>query len=180
MGAVYAVEYTCVLCGHCIQNELVSRVMNLHQILHEAWTFFCGKYSDDSQGCSYGQLVIGIFIMTTCPLMHHISWRIFGETSNHPSDSTSLQAKFGALRLLSFPKTKITFEREEISDCRWDSGLWQGSWWWLEELWEVPRCHFEEDWGVIVLLQYFLYLVSSSINVSIFKLHGCVPSGQTF
>ena len=40
----------------------------------------------------------------------------FGETSNHPSDSGHLQPKFGALQLLAFPKTKITFEREEISD----------------------------------------------------------------
>ena len=29
-----------------------------------------------------------------------------------------LQPRFGALRLLAFPKTKITFEREEISDHR--------------------------------------------------------------
>ena len=31
-----------------------------------------------------------------------------------------LQPRFGALQLLAFPKTKITFEREEISDHRWD------------------------------------------------------------
>ena len=29
--------------------------------------------SDDSEGCSYGQLVIGSFIKTMHPLMHHIS-----------------------------------------------------------------------------------------------------------
>ena len=40
----------------------------------------------------------------------------FGETSNHPDDSTPLQPRFGALQLLAFPKPKITFEREEISD----------------------------------------------------------------
>ena len=40
----------------------------------------------------------------------------FGETSNHPGDSAPLQPRFGALQLLAFPKTKITFEREEISD----------------------------------------------------------------
>ena len=33
-----------------------------------------------------------------------------------------LQPRFGALQLLPFPKTKVTFEREEILDCRWDSG----------------------------------------------------------
>ena len=46
----------------------------------------------------------------------------FGEISNHPGDSDPLQPRFGALRLLSFPKTKITFERKEISDSQWDSG----------------------------------------------------------
>ena len=46
----------------------------------------------------------------------------FGETSNHPGDSAPLQPRFGALQLLPFPKTKITYEREEISDYQWDSG----------------------------------------------------------
>ena len=32
-----------------------------------------------------------------------------------PGDSASLQPGFGAPRLLAFPKTKITFERGEIS-----------------------------------------------------------------
>ena len=45
-----------------------------------------------------------------------------GKTSNQPGDSAPLQPRFGALRLLAFPKTIRTFEREEISDHRWDSG----------------------------------------------------------
>ena len=40
----------------------------------------------------------------------------FGKTSNHPGDSALLQPRSGTLQLLAFPKTKITFEREEISD----------------------------------------------------------------
>ena len=55
-----------------------------------------------------------------------------GETSNHPVDSAALQPRFGALWLLAFPKTKITFEREEISDCQTDSGKYDwaadGNW----------------------------------------------------
>ena len=46
----------------------------------------------------------------------HDLHRVFGETSNHPGDSAPLQPRFGALQLLAFPQTKITFEREEISD----------------------------------------------------------------
>ena len=53
------------------------------------------------------------------------------------------QPRFGTLRLLAFPKIKITFERAEfqtigeirtIGKIRWDS------WWQLGELCEVPRC----------------------------------------
>ena len=53
--------------------------------------------------------------------------QFFGKTSNHPGDSDSLQPRFGTLRLLAFPKTKITFERKEISDCQWDSGKYNGA-----------------------------------------------------
>ena len=38
----------------------------------------------------------------------------FGKTSNRLDDSATLQPRFGTLWLLAFPKTKITFEREEI------------------------------------------------------------------
>ena len=70
----------------------------------------------DENSCTCAQLVIGSFITTTRPLMHHVSCRVFGETSNHQCDSAPLQPRFGTLRILAFPKPKITFEREEISD----------------------------------------------------------------
>ena len=80
----------------------------------------------------------------------------FGKTSNHSGDSDPLQPRYGALQLLAFPKTKITFEREEISDHWWDSGnndrasdgnsnkgfcrvFWTAEGM-LGELCEVPRC----------------------------------------
>ena len=92
----------------------------------------------------------------------------FGETSNHPSDSGHLQPKFGALQLLAFPKTKITFEREEISDCQWDSGEYDrgadGDW---ENCVRSQGAYSEGDWGVIVLCTMFL--VCSSINISYFS-----------
>ena len=54
---------------------------------------------------------------------------IFHETSNHPGDSAPLQSRFGTLWLLAFPKIKITFEREEISDHQWDSRKYDGADW---------------------------------------------------
>ena len=91
------------------------------------------------------------------PLMHHISYRVFGKTSNHPGDSAPLQPRFGALQLLAFPKTKITFEREEISDCPWDSGKYNraddGEW----ENWvRSEGVSFEADYSIIVLGTIFL------------------------
>ena len=47
---------------------------------------------------------------------------IFGETPNHSSGSAPLHPTFGTLWLLAFPKTKITFGREEISNHRRESG----------------------------------------------------------
>ena len=89
----------------------------------------------------------------------------FGETPNYPDDLAPPQPRFGTLWLLAFPKTKITFEREEISDCRWDSrkydGAADGD---LESCVRSQGVYFEEDWGFIVLCKVFL--ISSSKNVS--------------
>ena len=51
----------------------------------------------------------------------------FGKTLHHPGDSALVQPRFGTLQLLAFPKTKSTFEREEISDHQWDSGKYNGA-----------------------------------------------------
>ena len=76
----------------------------------------------------------------------------FGKTSNHPGDSAPLQPIFGALWLLAFPQTKITFEREEISDHWWDSGNYDGA---ADGDWEncvrPQGAYIEGDWGVTVL-----------------------------
>ena len=81
----------------------------------------------------------------------------FGETTNHPGDSAPLQPRFGALWLLAFPKTKITFERDEISDCWWDPGKYDGA---ADGDWEKfvrsQGAYFEGDWDVIVLCTMFL------------------------
>ena len=114
---------------------------------------------------SYGKLVTGSFIATMRLLMHQVLCRVFGSTSNHPGDSVLLQPRIGALQPRAFPKIKITFEREEISDHQWDAGEYDraadGSW----ENW-VPTWKGTE--ASLSYVQYFLYLVSSSISVSIF------------
>ena len=89
-----------------------------------------------------------------------------GKASNHPGDSALLQPVFGTLKLLAFPKTKTTFEREEISDYQWDSGKYDGA---ADGNWEnceVPRCLLWRGLSFIVLCT--LFLVSPSVNVSFF------------
>ena len=83
--------------------------------------------------------------------------QFFGETSNHPVDSALLQPTFGALWFLVFPQTKITFEREEISDCQWDSGKYEGT---ADSDWKTcvrsQGAYFEGDWDTIVLCMMLL------------------------
>ena len=98
----------------------------------------------------------------------HVSCLVqfFCETANHWGDSVPLQPRFGTLRCLAFPKTKITFEKEEISDCQWDSGKIQwGGCCQLEELCEDPRyllwmglkCHCPMYSGSCVFFTKCLY-----------------------
>ena len=107
---------------------------------------------------SYGQLEIGSFITTMLPLMYHVSSRVFlvkyqiTEVTQPP-----LKSRFHALWLLAYPKTKITFKREEISDHQWDSGKYDkaadGDW---ENCVRPQGAYFEGDWNVIVLCTMFL------------------------
>ena len=81
----------------------------------------------------------------------------FCETSHHPGDSAPLQPRFGALWLLAFSKTKISCEREEISEHWWQSGKYDGA---SDGDWEncvrSQVAYFEGDWGIIVLCTVFL------------------------
>ena len=80
-----------------------------------------------------------------------------------------------------FPKLKITFkvrEREEISDCQWDSGKYNravdGKWKnWVRSL----GAYFEGDWGFIVLCTVVLVPCSLFNKCLYFSYH--IPCGQT-
>ena len=51
----------------------------------------------------------------------------FWQNIQSPRWLSPLQPRWGALQLLAFPKTKITFEREKISDHQRDSGKYEGA-----------------------------------------------------
>ena len=132
---------------------------------------------DNSEGYCYGKLVIGSFITQHAHSCITSRAEYFCETSNHPGDSAPLQPRFGDLQLLAFPKTKITFEREEISDHLWDSGKYNlaadGDW---ENCVRSQGAYFEEDWGITVLCTMTCIFFKKSLY---FIVHGWIPSGQT-
>ena len=82
--------------------------------------------------------------------------QFFGKTSNHPGDSAPLQSRFGTLGIQAFHQTKITFEREEISDHQWDAEKYDraadGDW---KNCVRSQGAYFG-DWDVIVLCTVFL------------------------
>ena len=103
--------------------------------------------------------------------MPHISCRVFSQNMRSSRGLSPLQPRFGTLWLLAFPKTKITFKKgrdfrpfmysgkyNETADRNWENCVrFQGA-------------YFEGDWGIMCCVQCFLYLVSSSINISIFHI----------
>ena len=122
-------------------------------------------------------MVIGTFITTMCQLIHHVSCRVLWWNIKSPMRPRPLQPRFGTLWLLTFPKTKITFEREEISDHQWNSGKYDGAAHGNWENCEVPRCLFWRG----LRCHCSMYNVSCVFfsKCLFFILHGWISSGQT-
>ena len=92
---------------------------------------------------------------------------IFGKTSNHPGDSDPLEPRIDALWLLAFPKTKITFEREEIQTISEIQENMTGQLMAIgRTLWDSSMPTLKGIEASLSYVQCFLYLESSSINVS--------------
>ena len=163
-------EWAYLLCGHYIKSEQVKQRICIkfcinpeHSsvetigMIQKAAAMGSWCLAASSRQCAY-----------SCITSHA---EYFGNTSNHPGDSGSQQPRFGALQLLAFPKTKITFEREEISDCWWDSGNYDGA---ADSDWEncvrSQGTYFEGDWDVIVLctVSCILYLLQKCLYFSYF------------
>ena len=142
-GAVDAIEWACILCGCCIQNDQVSRAMNLHQ--------FCVKPEHSSVETIRMFRRPQLWATGDWQLHHdgtptHASRLMQSFWWNVSSDSAPLKPRFGALQLLAFPKTKIIFEREEISNNQWESGKYDraadGDW---ENCVRSQGAYFEGD-----------------------------------
>ena len=94
-----------------------------------------------------------------------------GETSNHPGDSAPLQPRFGTLDFWLFPKLKspLTGKRfqtiDEIQENMMGQLMAAG-----RTAWGPKVCTLKGTEVSLSCVQ--CYLVSSSINISIFILHG--------
>ena len=117
-----------------------------------SWSFVCVKCWDDSEGCSYGQQVIGSSITTTWLLVHHVSCRVFWLNIWSPRWLRPPQPWFGALPLVDFPKTEIFWNGKDFRPSERFTKIWQGSWRLLGELCEGPRSLLEGDWAALSLL----------------------------
>ena len=168
-GGSSSIEWACVLCGCRIQNDWASRAMNLHQILDEAWIFFHRNYLDDSQGHSSGQLGIGSFIMTTHPLMHHVSCsfllkhQIIQVTQSSYSPDLVFCSFWLFLKLKSPLKGKRFQTIDEIQENTTGNLMVIG-----RTVWSPKVPTLKGTGGVIVLCTVFF--VSSSIKVFIFHI----------
>ena len=126
VGAVDAVGGACVLCACRIQNDWVSRATNLQQM----------------------SLSLNIPPRKLFGWFRRLQLRATGDLQLHHNNTPAhtshlvqsvllklhitqvtvpLQPRCATLWLLAFPKTKITFEREQISDHQWDSGKYDGA-----------------------------------------------------
>ena len=113
----------------------------------------------------------GSFLTASCLLTHHISCRVFGWNIKSPRCLSPTTAQIGAPVTSCFSQIKITFKSKRF--------------WTIDEIWEISTGQLmaigKTLWGSKVpiskgtevslsYVQCFLYLVSSSINVSIFHI----------
>ena len=123
----------------------------------------------DENSCSFWQLVIGSFITTICPLMHHISSRVFSKTSSHPGDSGTDLAPWD---FWLFPKLKLPLKGKRFQTvCETQENMTGQlmaiptkdftdcfEWWkrCLENCVRSQAAYFERDWGIIIACTRFL------------------------
>ena len=152
-----------------LHSRWLSTATNLHQILYWAWTSLCGKCLDDSEGRSCGQLWLAASSQQcacSCITSHA---EFFGKISNHPGDSAPYSPDSASCDFWHFAKLKSPLKERifqtigEIQENMTGQLMVMGRTIWGPK---VPTLKGTE--GSLSCVQCFLYLVSSSINVSIF------------
>ena len=149
MGAVDAVEWACVLCGHCIQNNRVEQRIYIR---------FCVKLGHSSTKTIQ---TIQRAAATGNWWLAALSWHVhscitsraefFWWNIKSPRWLSPSIVQIWCPATSGFPQTKISFERGELSDNQWDSWKYDGA---AEGNWEncvrSQGAYLEGDWPVIV------------------------------
>ena len=168
MGVGDAVEWVCVLCGHCIQNDWVEQRICIK---------FCLKLKHSSMEIIWmiqKATAMGNWWLAASSPQHTRSCiasraECFGETANHPGDSAPYSPDLAPWHFWLFPKLKSPLKgkrfqtTDEIQENTMGQLMATGRTVWGPK---VPTLKGTEAW--LSYVQCFLYLVSSSINVSIF------------
>ena len=146
----------------------------------KAWTLVCRNYLYYSEGHSYGQLVIGSFITTMCPLMHHVvSCRVFWQNIKSPRWLRPTTAQILCPVTSGFSQNwNHLWKGRDFRPWIIFRKIRQGSWWPLGELCEAQGTYFEWDWGVIVVCTMFLVSCVFFNKCLFFILHSWLLSGQ--
>ena len=144
--------------------------------------FLCRSYSDDTEGCSYGQLVIGSCIMATHLLMHHVSCRVLmGKHQITPLTKLHYIQDWAPCDFRLFPKLKSSLKGKRFQTINKIQANTTGQLMAIGRTVWGPKLSTSK--GIIEAslsyVQCFFYLVSCSINVFIFIVHGWIPSGHT-
>ena len=140
MGAVNAVEWACVLCGHHIQNDWVEQ-----QICIKFWIKLEHSSVETIQMIQK-VAAMGNWWLAASSRQHalsvpHVSCRGFWWNIKSPRWLTPLQPRFGTLPLLALPKLKSSLKGKrfqtvyDIQENTTRQLMVR-----LGELCEVPRC----------------------------------------
>ena len=121
---------------------------------------FCMKlehYSTETIWMIQKATAMGNWWLAALSRQHAHSCRVFWWNIKSSSWLSPLIAQIWHPVTSVFSKTKITFEKEEISEHRWDSGKCDGA---ADGDWEKcvrsQGAYFEGDWDIIVLCTMFL------------------------
>ena len=128
------------------------------------------KLFNDSEGHSYGHLVIGSFTMTTCLLMYHISCSFLAkhqitQVTQPPQGPDLAPCDFWLFSNLKSPLKGKRFQTDhEIKENT--SGQLMA----IRTVWGLKVHTLKESEASLSYVQCVLYIVYSSINVSSFHI----------
>ena len=158
---------------HCV----VVALKMTQWVEQQIYIKFCGKLEhfsmetikDESEGHSFGQLVIDIFIRATRRLMHHVLCRVVGKHQITQVTQPLYRLDLMPCDFWLFPKLKSPLKGKRFQTISEIQENTTGQLMVIGKIvWGLKVPTLKETEATLSYVQCFLYLVFSSINVSIF------------